>query len=107
MNANMTTNIHPKDSLVLHRFQVMRHGLRLAVGADTLCLPTMCLIALAAILIPLAENAFAVPGISKIEEEKCANLYEPYKRLGETTFLEKNKLKSYVYKCLKLYKDQT
>ena len=103
----MTTDTHPKDSLVLHRFSGIHHGLCSAVGANTSYLPVMCLIALAAILIPLAENAFATPGISKIEEEKCANMYEPYKRLGETTFLEKNKLKSYVYKWLKLYKDPT
>lgn len=103
----MTTEIHLKDSLVLHKFLGMRHSLRLAVGANTSYLPVMCLIALAAILIPLTESAFAVSGVTKIEEEKCANMYEPYKRLGETTFLEKNKLKSYVYKCLKLYKDPT
>lgn len=70
-------------------------------------LALMCSIVFAVILIPLAENALAKPAISKIEEEKCANLYEPYKKLGESAFLEKNKLKSYINKCLKLYKDPT
>lgn len=100
----MTDN-QPEDSLVLHSLSGLRHGLRMVASANILSIPIMCLIALAAIIAPFSENAFAASGISKTEEGKCANMYDAYKKLGETAFLEKNKLKSYVYKCLKLYHD--
>lgn len=42
---------------------------------------------------------------AKVDENKCRFYYEKYKELKESKFIEKYKNKSFVYDCLKLYKD--